>query len=496
MSGSGTDARLPARALGSLFLAGATIGLVSLLLPHAPKADVPALYSNVALAFAGGIVLWMLGARFPHWALHLAVAAGTLLIARAVLLSGDKVSFYSVWFIWVGVYSFYFFSRPAAVAQVALVAAVFGFTLLRTGASSPVARWLTTVTTLIVAGGLIDTLLRRARREAGAAAANAGRMAQIADLAHELAAVSDSAGARRALCEAAARLTHALGAALWEPSTEGGTLVLTAGSGWTPANAAIPRAGPPAGAERAFSTGKVIVIRGGAAEPSSQEQAGDESPSGASLWQPILRDRRSIAVLAAHWANQEVLDDPAVLALVDLLAVEAGVTLERIALLTRLEAVARTDELTGLPNRRAWQEVLPRELARAGRTHKPLCVAMLDLDHFKEYNDERGHQAGDRLLKEVAGAWSSELRATDILARYGGEEFALALPACGVDQALAVVERLRAAIPGGESCSAGVACWDGLDTAVELLERADGALYEAKRKGRDQTLLAAASGHQ
>jgi diguanylate cyclase (GGDEF)-like protein len=119
-----------------------------------------------------------------------------------------------------------------------------------------------------------------------------------------------------------------------------------------------------------------------------------------------------------------------------------------------------------------------------------MCVAMLDLDRFKQYNDERGHQAGDRLLKEVAGAWTTELRATDILARYGGEEFALALPTCDVEQAFAVVERLRAAIPGGESCSAGIACWDGFETSVELLERADAALYDAKRGGRDQTFLA------
>jgi diguanylate cyclase (GGDEF)-like protein len=83
------------------------------------------------------------------------------------------------------------------------------------------------------------------------------------------------------------------------------------------------------------------------------------------------------------------------------------------------------------------------------------------------------------------------LRATDFLSRYGGEEFALALPACGVDDALAVVERLRVAIPIGQSCSAGVACWDGRESAAELLDRADRALYDAKRRGRDRILLAA-----
>jgi diguanylate cyclase (GGDEF)-like protein len=115
---------------------------------------------------------------------------------------------------------------------------------------------------------------------------------------------------------------------------------------------------------------------------------------------------------------------------------------------------------------------------------------MLDLDHFKRYNDQQGHQAGDRLLKRLAGAWSTELRATDILVRYGGEEFALALPGCEIEDAMATVERLRRVIPSGQTCSAGIACWDGEELGSELLDRADRALYEAKRSGRDRTVLA------
>jgi diguanylate cyclase (GGDEF)-like protein len=115
---------------------------------------------------------------------------------------------------------------------------------------------------------------------------------------------------------------------------------------------------------------------------------------------------------------------------------------------------------------------------------------MLDLDHFKRYNDQQGHQAGDRLLKRVAGAWTAELRATDILVRYGGEEFALALPGCSVEDAMATAERLRAVIPSAQTCSAGIACWDGEEMSSELLDRADRALYEAKRSGRDRTVLA------
>jgi diguanylate cyclase (GGDEF)-like protein len=110
---------------------------------------------------------------------------------------------------------------------------------------------------------------------------------------------------------------------------------------------------------------------------------------------------------------------------------------------------------------------------------------MLDLDFFKNYNDQRGHQAGDRLLKQSAAAWVSELRASDTLARYGGEEFSVALPGCTLVNAKDIVERLRAAMPGDQTVSAGVACWNGCETAEELVGRADAALYEAKRMGRD-----------
>ena len=165
-----------------------------------------------------------------------------------------------------------------------------------------------------------------------------------------------------------------------------------------------------------------------------------------------------------------------------------AVTLERVELMIRLESMARTDDLTGLPNRRAWDEELPREVLRARREKASLCVAMVDLDHFKEYNDERGHQAGDRLLKQAAAAWTLELRGTDFLARYGGEEFALALPQCTPEEAKVVVERLRAATPQGETCSAGIASWDAVESAPALLGRADAALYEAKRRGRNLSI--------
>jgi diguanylate cyclase (GGDEF)-like protein len=119
-------------------------------------------------------------------------------------------------------------------------------------------------------------------------------------------------------------------------------------------------------------------------------------------------------------------------------------------------------------------------------------MAMLDLDHFKLFNDELGHQAGDRLLKAAAAAWRAQLRTTDTITRYGGEEFAAVLPSCTLEDAVHLIERMRAATPAGQTCSAGVAHWNGEETPEELVARADTALYEAKHSGRDRVVVAAA----
>jgi diguanylate cyclase (GGDEF)-like protein len=120
-------------------------------------------------------------------------------------------------------------------------------------------------------------------------------------------------------------------------------------------------------------------------------------------------------------------------------------------------------------------------------------VVMLDLDRFKEFNDREGHQAGDRMLKLCASAWASQLRATDILARYGGEEFSLVLPGCSLPDGRVLMERLREMTPEGQTVSAGIAVWNGAEAALELVGRADTALYEAKRAGRDRVVTAEAA---
>jgi diguanylate cyclase (GGDEF)-like protein/PAS domain S-box-containing protein len=167
---------------------------------------------------------------------------------------------------------------------------------------------------------------------------------------------------------------------------------------------------------------------------------------------------------------------------------------ERQDLLAQVEALAHTDSLTGLPNRRAWDEECRREIERARRHGHELTLAMVDLDHFKRFNDAHGHGAGDEMLAEVAISWRQVLRTNDILARYGGEEFAVLLPGCDADEAVRLLDRLRAATPRGETCSVGVATFRPDDTVASLGARADRALYEAKRTGRDRLSVASPGG--
>jgi diguanylate cyclase (GGDEF)-like protein len=171
------------------------------------------------------------------------------------------------------------------------------------------------------------------------------------------------------------------------------------------------------------------------------------------------------------------------------LVIAAVLVQRRVALLRRRVAeyaeLALTDPLTGLPNRRAWEDELVRETARSRRFGSSFCVAILDLDRFKLYNDAHGHQDGDRLLAEAARRWNDCMRDADFIARYGGEEFAMILRDCPLADAVPALERLRAATPGGQTCSVGVARWNGGEDAAALVSRADDALYAAKESGRD-----------
>lgn len=167
-----------------------------------------------------------------------------------------------------------------------------------------------------------------------------------------------------------------------------------------------------------------------------------------------------------------------------------------------LQRQACEDGLTGLLNRRALERILPRELAVATRESRPLALALLDLDHFKQINDRWGHAAGDRILCDVSAAMSRALRQSDLAFRIGGEEFVLLLPDTDEFGAARVLQRLRVLLPkvarsrtggvrpelehGGPGFSAGIACATAEVTPDQLLARADSAMYLAKQAGRNR----------
>jgi diguanylate cyclase (GGDEF)-like protein len=171
----------------------------------------------------------------------------------------------------------------------------------------------------------------------------------------------------------------------------------------------------------------------------------------------------------------------------------------------RLEQLSIIDPLTGVANRRRLEESLHDEWQRAESTGSLLSLAMLDIDHFKQYNDIHGHRAGDRCLQLVAAEIGRCVRHTDLVARYGGEEFAIVMPGTGSVEAGEVAKRIRVAVAElaepltddkSVTVSLGVATLNdaGRQSTDELIERADTALYQAKRTGRNRVCSADAGG--
>lgn len=159
----------------------------------------------------------------------------------------------------------------------------------------------------------------------------------------------------------------------------------------------------------------------------------------------------------------------------------------------KLRLASATDELTGALNRRRFAELTEREMDRSDRYGTPFSVIMLDMDHFKNINDEYGHRVGDRVLQEVVNMITRRIRKSDDLIRYGGEEFMILAPMTNIYQAQELAECIRASVAehtipvvGKISVSAGVAGYRELDDVDTLVNRADAAMYRAKRMGRNR----------
>lgn len=346
--------------------------------------------------------------------------------------------------------------RSAAVPLAIAVSALGGTTFPRT------AFW--AVVTVVVALA-VQRLVEQAAQRADLLAEREHALRSATALAR---GTATGPAARQAVCDAAVAATRADLAYLLEPVAEGRWASTGAYGLDMPEVTITP--GAPGGGVSTFGP--------------------DLAAAGAAVLavQPVCRGGVAVAMLVVGWRGAGA--GPPALEALDLVAQEAAAALERADLLASLAAEARHDALTGLANRRAWDERLAEELARSARLQRPLSVALIDLDRFKSFNDRHGHQAGDRLLREAAVAWRGALRTTDLLARWGGEEFAVLLPSCTESEALLLLERLRSRTPGGQTCSAGIAQSVPGEDAEALVNRADLALYQAKRTGRDRTVRA------
>lgn len=215
---------------------------------------------------------------------------------------------------------------------------------------------------------------------------------------------------------------------------------------------------------------------------------------------PLISHDRVIGLMALDYTAAEREFTPEQIELAQTIGGQVAVSIENAQLYARTQQLAITDSLTGWYNRRGFFELGRRELERARRFGRPLTAIMFDLDHFKRVNDTYGHATGDQVLAGLAELCRHELREVDLLGRYGGEEFAVLLPESGLTIARPVGERLRRRVEQGIfntnrgpikiTISLGVTALDEKSTDLEgLIERADQALYAAKRAGRNRVCV-------
>lgn len=439
-----TPGRSESRAVGALLLAGAGLVALSLALPHPSGGDTQALIAIAGTMAAAGLLFWFLSARLPLAAAQVGLAAATAATGLLIYESGVAVGQYGSIWVWATLIAAYFFPRRLALVQLLWLLAVYATTLAvveSTAGYSPFSRWLFTAVSLSVVMALTSAIVaRRARSDL--------RARRFFDLSHDMLCTFDRSGK-------AVELNGA-----WEQHL-----------GYSPEEV---RAAAPFEFlhpdERERSEKGVATLFTGVEGVGFENRYRAKDGSWHWLrWSATLDAEESLIYARATDVTE-------------LKRVES----ERENLLVEVEALASSDALTGLPNRRALDGQLPKEMARARRAETGLCLAIVDLDHFKDYNDTHGHLAGDEMLRRCAFAWDAELRGADTIVRFGGEEFLVVLPDTEPEQGAEIVERLRAATPGEQTCSAGLACWDFAESAIDLIDRADSALYRAKAAGRDR----------
>ncbi len=325
----------------------------------------------------------------------------------------------------------------------------------------------------------VQTLVSRLRVERRLSEARGERLVRVSEITR---VVSTSAEPTRTLCEMTVELTEARGAALFRHHPDGPRLMASTGAdpGRLDELAAGPVAGLLDGLDQGDDATAVTIHRDAGPELESLRRVWRGFDPSVVVCAAARSDRDLTGLLLLAWPDDASPEDSAVP--LDLLAAEASISIRNQELTERLERLALTDPLTGVANRRGWDQHITAVISTAGRHQRPLSVAILDLDGFKSYNDRLGHRAGDLLLREYVARWQHVIRASDHLARFGGDEFVATFPDTDLEEATIVAQRMCGGSERGVRASAGVARWDGSEAAAELLDRADRALYEAKHR--------------
>jgi GGDEF domain-containing protein len=278
---------------------------------------------------------------------------------------------------------------------------------------------------------------------------------------------------RSAICEAAKTNARADYAVLLEPDTNGRRLVTTAGTDPAVESTEIFVSDANAPAAKAYTNSREQMEQDIERSPLLAVN-GTFTQVASILWHPIPGRDGAMGVLGVAWIERVKRIPETLPAVMEALAAEAAGVIERTTLLLRLETVVTRDDATGLPNERAWEEEVARELSRARRHGAPLSVVLVDLGDFDLTPEGAIGGRDAQLLRGVAERWRKELGPSDFLAHRDPPGcFGVLLPDVGPDEAEAAAERLRALAPDGRPCEVAVATWNGIELPAALVERAE-----------------------
>jgi len=469
--------------------------------PLAPAAGVTVLAFSTAglwpsstdvsfIAAAGALALALLGAaaalplrRLPAGSLVAVPVGCDLLIALLRQAQGGSYSGYGplvvIPIVWTGLV----LGRRAVLVVSATTALLFAVPIVIEGSPLyPSSGWRGALLWALIALAIglgAERVMHGQEEQSALLAARANELDRLAATQHAIGTASfDLDAVMSTVVEEARQLTKADAAVVEIP--DGDELVYRAVSGGAEEFLGFRLSSEGAISGLALRTGETLACDDSELDERTDRGACRRVGARSLVVVPLFHDGRAAGVLKVYSAQLAAFG-PGDIQVLTLLAGTIGSALARADLLERLNELALTDELTGVPNRRSWSDHFERALSRARRSRQPLSVVVLDLNDFKNVNDVQGHAAGDRLLRTAAAYWSRVLRETDVLGRIGGDEFAVVLEHTGMETAATVADRLAKSIPAGEATVAvGVAEWDGDESEESLLARADAAMYADK----------------